>query len=247
MNLLVMAHATVGLSIVRWLGQHHPADLSMVVTTENDEIYEEAERLGVDCVTTASIDDLPAYARARNLRFDLGVLAWWPKLIDQALIDLPQHGFINTHPSLLPHNRGRHYNFWALVEEAPFGVSLHYVDHGIDSGDIIAQQPVPYGWEDTGETLYLKAQQAMTELFAQTYPKLRDFKIERLRQDPDLGSFHYASEMDRKSEIYLEGSYTGRELLNVLRARTFPGHPGCRFSDDGHTYEVQVSIRKVSR
>jgi methionyl-tRNA formyltransferase len=247
MNLLLMAHAGVGLEVFRWLGEHHPRDLALVVTIEEDELFKEAQRLGVRCCALSSVPDIGAYATSLGLVFDLGVLAWWPKLIRQPLIDLPKHGFVNTHPSLLPHNRGKHYNFWALVEQAPFGVSLHFVDPGIDSGDVIAQREIPYDWEDTGETLYFKAQAAMVRLFIDSYPHIRGLQIDRRAQDPSLGSFHLGKEMDKRSEIVLDESYTARELLNLLRARTFDGHPGCRFTDDGNQYEVQVKIRKVTR
>ena len=242
-----MAHAAVGLEIFRWLGQHHASDLSLVVTVEEDEIYHEARRLGIQCCALSSVPDVEAYAKSLGREFDLGLLAWWPRLIRQPLIDLPKHGFLNTHPSLLPHNRGKHYNFWAIVEQAPFGVSLHFVDPGIDSGDIIAQQEIPYGWEDTGETLYFKAQAAMVRLFTSVYPQIRGLHIDRRAQDPKLGSFHLGKEIDEKSEIVLDQSTTARELLNLLRARTFEGHPSCRFTEGGDQYEVQVKIRKVTR
>jgi methionyl-tRNA formyltransferase len=247
MKLLLMAHAAVGLQILRWLCQHHRSDLTLVVTVEEDQIFQEARREGVECCALSSVPDIADYAQFRGLAFDLGVLAWWPKLIRQPLIDLPMHGFVNTHPSLLPHNRGKHYNFWALVEQAPFGVSLHFVDRGIDSGDIIAQREIPYDWEDTGESLYVKAQAGMIELFASTYPQLRSLTIARRAQDPSLGSFHLGTEMDQRSEIDLDSSYTARDLLNLLRARSFEGHPACRFTDCGDQYEVQVKIRKVKR
>ena len=146
-------------------------------------------------------------------------------MIDEALINLPLHGFVNTHPSLLPHNRGKHSNFWALVEQAPFGVSLHFVDAGIDSGPIIAQQAISYSWEDTGETLYFKAQEAMIGLFAKVYPELRQLRINARAQDLSLGSFHWGADMDQKCEIALDSTYTARELLNLLRGPTAGARP----------------------
>lgn len=89
-------------------------------------------------------------------KFDLGILAWWPNIISPRLFALPKVGFVNTHPSYLPHNRGRNPNFWSIVEERPFGVSLHFVEQAVDAGRILAQRQIDYGWEDTGETIYKK-------------------------------------------------------------------------------------------
>ena len=175
---------------------------------------------------------------------EIGFLLWWPKIISQRLISSLRFGFINTHPSLLPHNRGKHYNFWALVEQSPFGVSLHFVESGIDSGDLVAQKSISYTWEDTAETLYQLAVAGMKELFFESYPLIRKGEISAWSQDLSLGSFHYASELEVASLIDLDQPTTARQLLNQLRARTFKGHPACSFCEDGVQYEVRIEITK---
>ena len=185
--------------------------------------------------------------KAEGLTFDLGLLAWWPTLIKPVLINCAVHGFINFHPSLLPHNRGKHYNFWALAEGEPFGVTLHFVDEGVDSGDIVVQQEIAYDWTDTGGTLYRKAQREMVQLFCETYPMFRILDIPRKAQNLSEGSFHLAKELDQASHIDLEREYKARQLLNLLRARTFSGHPACWFEDKGEKYEVRIDIKRIDR
>lgn len=242
MKLLLMADQKVGSEIFRWLLQEFPNDIAMLVVTSENEIWEEARNANSPCAVFESADQI--CATAGQLEIDLGVLAWWPTIIKNPLIDLPRMGFINTHPSMLPYNRGRHYNFWALVEQAPFGVSLHMVDEGVDSGDVVAQQQIPYGWEDNGESLYRLAQKSTIELFQETYPSIRELEFRRIPQDPSLGSFHRAAELDPASEIKLDDSYVARDLLNLLRARTFAGHPSCWFREGDEEFEVRIEIRK---
>lgn len=245
MKLLLMCDAQVGGEIADWLLENYPTDLGAVVTISESAVYLAAREKGIPSFVFKSeaqiLSDLALLSR-----LDIGILAWWPKLVSPAMIASVEGGFINTHPSLLPHNRGKHYNFWALVEQAPFGVSLHFVDQGIDSGDIVAQLPIAYDWEDTGESLYLKAAHATIELFKSTYSQIRSGHIPRLPQDLSKGSLHYAKEIDAASVIDLDKTYTARELLNRLRARTFTGHPACRFEDDGKMYEISVNIKRKS-
>lgn len=245
MRLLLMCDAQVGEAIADYLFREYEEDIGAVVTICRNSIYDAAVRKNIPALiyeTEAQlVQDL-----APLRRFDLGVLAWWPKLITTKVISLTNAGFVNTHPSLLPYNRGKHYNFWALVEEAPFGVTIHFVDEGIDSGDIVAQREIYYDWEDNAETLYLKAGKNMIECFKETYPIIRSDRIERKPQDLRKGSLHYAKEIDPASRIELDRTYTARELLNKLRARTFSGHPACRFEEDGVTYEVTVDIKRMS-
>ncbi len=244
MNNLFLCNGQVGLDICQWLLEHYKDDIGLVVTVSENQIKQAAEEAGIDCISVSTKQQMLSDIQACNKAFDWGFLAWWPWIIDPNLISLPKHGFINTHPSLLPYNRGKHYNFWALVEESPFGVSLHIVEDGVDCGDVIAQLPIPYGWEDNGATLYEAAAREMVNLFKEIYPQIRQGILTRTPQDLTKGSFHLASELESASRIELEAQYRARDLLNLLRARTFPEHPACWFQDDGQTFEVRVEIRR---
>lgn len=242
---LVLADADTGYEIVSWLIDNYKSDLALVVTTQANDISDRCRKAGVPTEVYTDESTIADALLAQREPIDLGFTVWWPKLVRQPLLRLPRRGFVNTHPSLLPHGRGKHYNFWTIVEEAPFGVSLHLLDEGVDTGPIIAQEEISYSWEDTGETLYRAAQRAIPRLFRNSYERICRGDVNRSPQDPDAGSFHRAKELDAASLIELDRQYTGRELLNLLRARSFPGFPGCRFVDHERTFEVHVQIKEV--
>jgi methionyl-tRNA formyltransferase len=118
-------------------------------------------------------------------------------------------------------------------------------DPEIDSGDIAFQREIAYGWEDTGKTLYEKASKSIVELFRECYPRIVAFDIPRRRQDPSEGSFHRRSELEDRSLMALDCKNTIRDILNLLRARTFEPHPACRFVEGESTYEVRLTIQKM--
>jgi len=247
MNLLLMADQRIGLEIARWLFERYRADVALVVTISENDIFLAARDSKIACVTFKSADQVCSQIRSMGLELDIGLLAWWPNLVKAPLLGVPKHGFINTHPSLLPHDRGKHPNFWALVDQVPYGVSLHFVGQCIDSGDIVAQTAVPYGWQDNGATVYARACEETVRLFQATYPAIRKLEIPRKVQDIGIGSFHLAAELEQASIIDLDRHYRARDLLNLLRARTFPGHPACWFRDGGEAYEVRIEINKKSQ
>ena len=243
MKILLMADSLVGSSIAQWVLHNYPDDLAALVSIAECDFIVAAREKGIPCFVFES--ELQIKEELSHIApFDVGVLAWWPKIISSSLISFARIGFINTHPSLLPHNRGKHYNFWVLVEQVPFGVSLHFVDEGIDNGNIIAQIPITYDWEDTGGTLYQKAGQAMIDLFKSTYPNIRNRDIQNVPQNLRDGSVHFANEIDQASRIQLDDTYTARELFNQLRARTFVGKPACTFEDNDEIYEITVNIKR---
>jgi methionyl-tRNA formyltransferase len=137
MKLAVLFDGMVGGQIAHYLLEEFSGDLGLLVAIKSNSILELAQAKNVPCHIFK--DDKTLVNQLDNAApLDLGVLAWWPKIISKEIIKRPNLGFVNTHPSMLPYNRGKHYNFWALVEQTTFGVSIHLVDEGIDSGDIVS-------------------------------------------------------------------------------------------------------------
>ncbi|HEV7280486.1 MAG TPA: formyltransferase family protein [Pirellulaceae bacterium] len=247
MRIALFAADAVGLRVARFLGQQSEGPVCVVV----DRL--DSKNLNRDILAATGVDesrvlraDRSASSLAGELAAyepDLCLLAWWPYLLDEPAIQVPQIGCLNFHPSLLPHGRGKAPNFWTLVEGTPYGVTIHWVDAGIDSGDVAFQREIPVGWEDTGETLYRKALDSIVDLFVDSYPKILQGDVPRIPQSP--ARCHYQRELDAASQIHLDRSYSGRELLNLLRARTFAPHPGAWFDDSGARYEVRVELRQV--
>lgn len=179
----------------------------------------------------------------RSAELDLLILAWWPYIVPSEVLHCSEQ-VLNLHPSLLPHNRGKDPNFWSIVEERPFGVTIHWVDGGIDTGHIAFQRELAVSWEDTGASLYTRASAAIVELFGDVLPFIKSRRIPRISQG-DAGSFHRRSELEPASEFDLDELTTPRQLLNLLRARTFEPHPAARFTVDGLQYEVRVAIKQL--
>ena len=242
MKLLLFADKFVGLNISKYLLENYPEDLLLVVTKQRNEIFQLVEQCGIPvCVFETS----GSLITRLTDEVDLGVLAWWPDILRSPLLEVPRYGFLNTHPSFLPYNRGKHYNFWAIVEQAPFGVTIHWADTRVDTGGIVAQKKIEYDWCDNGGTLYFRAQEETISLFFQTYPLVRIGVFDSIPQDQEIGSYHHSSEIDQVSEINLDRMYRARDLLNLLRARTFEGYPGCWFEESGSRFEISISIKKV--
>src|SRR5713226_7770003 len=91
------------------------------------------------------------------LGVDLIVVAGFARILKRALVDVPRLGCINVHPSLLPHYRGPEPFYWVLANlEKTTGVTIHHVDEGIDTGDIILQRELEIRPNET-ETMLIEA------------------------------------------------------------------------------------------
>jgi methionyl-tRNA formyltransferase len=181
----------------------------------------------------------------KSIDIELGILAWWPQLITEPLLHIPKYGFINMHPSYLPYNRGKHYYFWNIVEELPFGVSLHFINKNIDAGDIAFQKRVEKGWEDTGFSLREKSLSEIVSLFRENFDVIVSGQIPHSKQNLEAGTFHQGSELENASRIDLDGSYSARRLLNIIRGRSGFQQGGAWFCDNNEKYEINITIKRV--
>ena len=244
-KILIFADGDVGVTIVSWLAKNHYNDIALIFTISDNEISKICKNFGIGTAIFLCAEKVIAEISERKISPELGFLVWWPKILTAETISITNFGFINTHPSFLPYARGKNYNFWTLVERSPFGVSMHFVEEGIDCGDIVAQRRIEYNWEDNGGSLFNKAKNEMVELFKENFERLRDKNFTAIKQNLPNGTFHYSREMDITSQIFLDQNYSARRLLNLLRARTMDSFPGCYFYDDGDKYEVRITINKL--
>lgn len=242
------ADGVVGEAVLQILAERCPDRLAYVVAATADSAVARrhaALALRQDLIDWSDADARALLPRHRDTVPELVILAWWPHLVRRPFLDAGQSATLNMHPSLLPHGRGKDPNFWTLADGEPAGVTIHHVDEGIDSGPIAFQALIETDWSDTGGTLYAKAQDRMIRLFADSLDAMIALDIPRLEQPAGTGSFHRRADLAPRSAIDLDRLYSGREILNLLRARTFPPHPGCRFRDRGEVFQVRVEIEKI--
>ena len=107
---------------------------------------------------------------------------------------------INLHISYLPWNRGADPDLWSVVDNTPKGVSIHYLDEGVDTGDIIVQKEVACLPEDTLSGYYNRLHREICSLFSQHWPAIKVGKAPRIKQIGE-GSYHLS--VDRKKMVHL--------------------------------------------
>ncbi|MGR6836674.1 formyltransferase family protein [Syntrophomonas erecta] len=107
---------------------------------------------------------------------------------------------INLHISYLPWNRGADPNLWSFLEDTPKGVTIHYIDEGLDTGDIIIQKTVKYCLEDTLRTSYEKLIIEIENLLMEKWLDIKNGNIMPIPQ-PKRGTLHKT--IDRKKWEHL--------------------------------------------
>ena len=113
-----------------------------------------AEDNNIDFLVFENINSVSAVSRLKDYRADLFISMSYDQIIRKDLLKLPPKGFINCHAGALPFYRGRNVLNWVLINgESEFGITVHYIDEGIDTGDIILQKNYPIYLSDNYNTL----------------------------------------------------------------------------------------------
>jgi methionyl-tRNA formyltransferase len=196
-----------------------------------------ARDLGLPLLQPARIRDDEAVRAIADLRPALGVLADYGRIVPPAILDLPRHGILNVHPSLLPRHRGASpIAATILAGDGTTGVSLILMDAGVDSGPIVASSGWPLTGTETSPELEARAAAEGCELLRRTLsawlagtlaPRAQDEAAATItrplrREDGRLDPARRAIELERQVRAYQPwpGSYleTDHGRLTVWRA-----------------------------
>jgi len=158
-----------------------------------DTIPDIIKKTGDEVITYTSKPTLE-FIKEQNIEFIVSDRA--RSLITADIIEYLPKKIINLHPSFLPWNRGYHPNYWAIKENTPFGVTIHHIDEGIDTGDIIVQTKLSYSQEDTLKTTYDRLRKYMVLLFESSWEDLRNNRLPAIKQNIKEGNLHYNKDFD---------------------------------------------------
>lgn len=181
-----------------------------------------AATLGLPVLTPVQLRDPAAQAAIRGLAPDLAVLADYGRIVPQALLDLPPHGALNLHPSLLPRHRGATPIPAAIAEgDAETGVSLMRMDAGIDTGPIVAQVRVPLTGDELAPDLEARLAGIAGELLIASLPGWLDGSSPAIAQAADGVTL---TRPLRREDARLDPARPAAELARRIRAfQPWPG------------------------
>ena len=247
MRILFLGNNWVGWQIVRWLRGQGEEIVGVVVHPSGKQKY------GEEIIDSAFVDprnvfdgsrlsEPETFKAVKALQPELGISALFGYILCQEFLELMPAGCVNIHPALLPYNRGAYPNVWSIVEETPAGVTVHYIDEGMDTGEIIAQRQVEVNPFDTGKSLYHKLEESAVNLFKESWPLIRSGQASRISQNKNEGTCHRVQDIENIDEIDLDYTYTARELINIIRARTFPPYPGAYFWQQGWKVYLRLQL-----
>jgi methionyl-tRNA formyltransferase len=191
----------------------------------NDALERTARELGVSILQPRNPNSPEFLEVVRSLQPALNVSVSYDQIIRRPLLDAGPLGFVNFHAGKLPLYRGRNVLNWALINgETEIGITGHFMDEGIDTGDIILQRALPVAWTDTYGDVLDRVVTAFPDLVEATLDAVATGHAPRQRQAHLPGTYFGGR---GAGDEWLDWSETSRNLHNKVRAISRPG-PGAR-------------------
>ncbi len=230
MRAVVLAYGNIGCVGIKAL-QKHGFEIVAVFTHQDhpqetiwfDSVAELASQHRIPVFAPADINHPLWVEKIKALSPDILFSFYYRNLIHRPILEIPKAGCLNLHGSLLPKYRGRAPINWVLVNgEKETGATLHYMTPHADDGDIVAQERIGIGDDDTALTLHRKVAVAAEGLLDKILPRIQSGTAPRTPQNHPQATYFGGR---RPADGAIDWFKTAREIRNLVRGVTkpFPG------------------------
>ena len=187
------------------------------------ELMELAQRNDIPVEIHQNVNSDEFLNKISKYNVDLFVSMSFNQIFKIGTINYPPLKTINCHAGKLPFYRGRNILNWALInDEKEFGITVDYIDEGIDTGDIILQRTYPITDEDDYSTLLNTAYTGCADVLYDAIKQIQLGTVHITRQDTIDPVGMYCG-MRKLGDEILNWNLSSREIFNFVRAICRPG------------------------
>ncbi|HEY7801551.1 MAG TPA: methionyl-tRNA formyltransferase [Dehalococcoidia bacterium] len=247
MKIALVGQAAFGEAVFRAL-RHAGEDIVAVSSIAGtparpDALWAAAQATGIPLVPTGELRKREVLDKYAATKPDLGVMAFVTHILPQRVLDLPALGTIQYHPSLLPRHRGISAMHWAIRQGEPAtGLSIFWVDAGIDTGPVLLQRPVDIGPDDTVGSLYFdKLFAAGVDALVESVRLVREDRAPKLVQDGAQATYEPPAD-DSNSGI--DWNAPAQQVYNLIRgSNPSPGAHAMLYATRVRIFDARLTLR----
>ncbi|MFO1099231.1 MAG: formyltransferase family protein [Xanthobacteraceae bacterium] len=242
-RVLLFTSQDIGFQFADYLATRRDIELLVIADrTARDDAYgyrsaiDVCERESIPCIRTARVDDA-IVAQVRAFEPDLMMTVYFPHIVPQIVQDVSKVKPVNIHPGILPHYRGRYPTPWYILNGAKeFGIAIHRLDGGVDTGDVLVQERFRLDETATGHALYRQTMDLGAQLLIKHFDALID---DRIPAQPQAGGGSYYSRIEPR--YHVDWNLSRETIARRVRVHAKPYFPA--FS---YLFNRLISINRVA-
>lgn len=189
---------------------------------------------GIEVYQPQSVRTDEAYEILKKISPDAIVVVAYGKILPERILDLPKHGCINGHASILPKYRGASPIQWAIVcGENETGVTIQRMDKGIDTGDILGVSTLKIEPNETSDELFVRLSYVTAELLIETLELAEQEKLIAVKQNEDEASY---APIITKEMALIDFNRSAKDIFNLVRG--FNSWPVAYCYLDGKRFKI---------
>ncbi len=191
--------------------------------SQDKTLFEFSKEYKIDYLKLENVNSESSCDLISQYGCDILVSMSFNQIFRKEIIDLTHLGIINCHAGKLPFYRGRNVLNWVLInDEKEFGITVHFVDEGIDTGDIILQETFPISDNDNYKSLLEKSFSECANLLYKSLEQIYDGSYKRKSQKSIHPVGLYCGKRGLGDEI-IDWNNNSRDIFNFIRSISRPG------------------------
>lgn len=247
MNIVFMGTPEFGATILSELVKQHNV---VLVVTQPDKFVGRKREIEFSAVKKKAIElNIPVFQPINirkeyqyiidNYDFDLIVTAAYGQIVGTKLLYHPKYRSINVHGSLLPKHRGGAPIQRSIINgDKETGITIMYMEKGMDSGDMLAQESIKIEQTDNSDSLFIKLADLGAKMINPTIEKLVNNEIIPIKQNEE--EVTYSPNISHEEELLDFNNLTNIQIFNKIRGLS--SNPGAYFKIDNFTIKVYESV-----
>lgn len=206
--------------------------------TEDKTLFNYSQKYKIDYLFPVKINSEEFYENVQKYKCDLFVSMSFNQIFKSKIYNLPPLKTINCHAGKLPFYRGRNILNWVIInDENEFGITVHYIDEGIDTGDIILQRTYKITDEDSYKTLLERAYNNCAEILYDSIKLIQLDQVNPIRQSTIHPVGFYVGKRGFGDEV-INWKQTSRDVFNFIRSIDLPGPQATTYLENGSIVKI---------
>lgn len=228
MKIVIFGCQQISVDFLKFLKKQNNIEISLVVSYElpMDKTYGYDSTLdfcaenNITSINPKTVDS-SVTELIQDINPDIIFSIYYRKILPKEILEIPRLGCVNIHPSKLPYYRGPVPTAWMIQNgEREFGITIHLMDSGIDTGDILLQDIFKIKPNETGFELYTRAMDLGAEILQNNFDKIINQSLVPKKQN-GIGSYYGK----KSGKCVIDWSEPAELIFNKIRVHAPPFNP----------------------